>query len=50
MFTFSQVTVPPESIMTVLGAKQLSVSSQPGVDEPSESSTVACSPDDSSGA
>nr|AIE99458.1 hypothetical protein [uncultured marine thaumarchaeote KM3_110_B01] len=38
---FSQVTVPPAVITTVLGTKQLSVSSQPGVDDPGAFVTVA---------
>ena len=41
MSTFSQVTSPPTSIVTVLGMKHESVSSQPGIEEPTAFVTVA---------
>ena len=41
MSVFSQVTVSPGWIVTVLGMKQLLVSSQPGIPEPGEFATVA---------
>ena len=43
---FSQVTVPPALILTVLGRKHEFVSSQPGVDEPGAFVTVACKTSD----
>ena len=43
MSVFSQVTVPPRSIITVLGRKQELVSSHPGVDEPGALTTIPCS-------
>ena len=41
MSVFSQVTVSPTPIVTVLGMKHESVSSQPGVDDPGAFVTVA---------
>ena len=40
MSVFSQVTVPPASIVATLGMKQLLVSSHPGVDDPGAFVTV----------
>ena len=42
MSVFSQVTVPPTSISTVVGRKHELVSSHPGVDEPGAFVTVTC--------
>ena len=41
MSVFSQVTVSPTPIVTVLGMNHESVSSQPGVDDPGAFVTVA---------
>ena len=41
MSVFSQVTVSPTPIVTVLGMKHSSVSSHPGVEEPAAFVTVA---------
>ena len=44
---FSQVTVPPTSIVTVLGRKHALVSSHPGIKESGTFCTVACMTDGS---
>ena len=40
MSAFSQVTVPPDGIVAVLGMKHELVFSQPGTDDPTELITV----------